>query len=1290
MKKLLMLVASLTLVFGLVACDQTPGDDGGDDTTLDTITLEGIEDREVFVDDSVNLLDGVTATGNDGEDYSDAVSVDSETCTISDNGVLDTSGAMICTIDYEAFAEGVVARAQAQVTIKTEPIQVSGPVVMNWDFEDETDLEGWSIYVANGGSIDMSVEDGAMKLITTSGAARYETRLDYQGVPLEQGEDYKISFKAKSDTDGKKFHLNFGELLPSDPYFTPFKAEGVDIFTLTNEWQTFEVTFTMNINNQSGGPLFEMGNMEGSQDLDATIWIDDLEIQGGSGEDVFAPTINGADDMYVAVGEDFDALEGVTANDNIDGDITDEIQVLGETVDTTVPGTYNVVHTVTDEAGNWTSVSRVVTVVDFVADENNVDVTTAFDADMVISDDDAASWFTTIVYGEPIFTAEVVDGELVIVSAKDGDKDYGTNYWDHIVRYTDMKFVDGQIYRITFDAKTDEMGNETANMMVKVESSDFAAEKTLVVEDTYGTQTLTFRYTGNSTLNGALLFFVGGREHVISIKDIDVLTEAAAAEVDNAPFFGEIKSFKGNAIEVDTALDAIEAYDIEDGILVPVITAVGPNGETEFDSNIPGEWEVTLTATDSADQETSVTFMVTVLDAWTFRDTAWEAWYGDQWSGATDSIVTVNEGELVVDVIYEGTPASYATQVFQEGFAVEQGKTYRISFDARADEAKDINVAFGDALDTDPWFTNFAEMTNVTLGTEMTTYTIDFEMTEPTTEDQGKLVFELATAVNTKVYIDNVKIEETTAIDGDIVAETNQVIDGEFTAPDPQLSFDDSAWTAWYGDQWSGETDSVVEIYNGELTVDVIYEGTPASYATQVFQEGFAVEQGKTYRISFDARADEAKDINVAFGDALDTDPWFTNFAEMTTVTLGTEMTTYTIDFEMTEATTEDQGKLVFELATAVNTMVYIDNVKIEETTAIDGNIVEGTNQVLEGTFELPNPDVLFESTTWAAWYGDQWSGETDSVVLIDNGELTVDVIYEGTPASYATQVFQEGFAVENGKFYRISFDARADEAKDINVAFGDALDADPWFTNFAEMTTVTLDTMMQTYTIEFEMTEPTTEDQGKLVFELATAVNTMVYIDNVKLEEIDALGGTVVEGTNQVEYGDFEPLSFDDSAWAAWYGDQWSGETDSVVLIDNGELTVDVIYEGTPASYATQVFQEGFEVENGKFYRITFDARANEAKDINVAFGDALDTDPWFTNFAEMTTVTLGTEMTTYTIEFEMTEPTTADQGKLVFELATAVNTKVFIDNVKIEEIDALGGTIVEGTDRVEDGDFE
>ncbi|MTE26101.1 immunoglobulin-like domain-containing protein [Winogradskyella ouciana] len=96
--------------------------------------------------------------------------------------------------------------------------------------------------------------------------------------------------------------------------------------------------------NQVPGPCdnFTYGEVE-----DYTIIIE------GNGPDTEAPviTLNGASTLNLELGDTYSEL-GATAIDNIDGDITGNIVVGGDTVDTNTVGSYVVTYNVSDTAGN--------------------------------------------------------------------------------------------------------------------------------------------------------------------------------------------------------------------------------------------------------------------------------------------------------------------------------------------------------------------------------------------------------------------------------------------------------------------------------------------------------------------------------------------------------------------------------------------------------------------------------------------------------------------------------------------------------------------------------------------------------------------------------------------------------------------------------------------------------------------------------------------------------------------------------------------------------------------------
>ena len=77
------------------------------------------------------------------------------------------------------------------------------------------------------------------------------------------------------------------------------------------------------------------------------------------------PVISGAGNKTIPINSKFDNKSGVTAKDNVDGDMTKSLKIEG-TVNTKVKGVYILVYSVKDKSGNLTSVTRKITVADTV------------------------------------------------------------------------------------------------------------------------------------------------------------------------------------------------------------------------------------------------------------------------------------------------------------------------------------------------------------------------------------------------------------------------------------------------------------------------------------------------------------------------------------------------------------------------------------------------------------------------------------------------------------------------------------------------------------------------------------------------------------------------------------------------------------------------------------------------------------------------------------------------------------------------------------------------------------
>lgn len=85
------------------------------------------------------------------------------------------------------------------------------------------------------------------------------------------------------------------------------------------------------------------------------------EVEPGQDEENTLPEII-AEDKIINIGEDFDRLDGITANDKEDGDITSKIKVVEDTVDINTAGKYIITYNVEDSNGAVTTKTIKITV----------------------------------------------------------------------------------------------------------------------------------------------------------------------------------------------------------------------------------------------------------------------------------------------------------------------------------------------------------------------------------------------------------------------------------------------------------------------------------------------------------------------------------------------------------------------------------------------------------------------------------------------------------------------------------------------------------------------------------------------------------------------------------------------------------------------------------------------------------------------------------------------------------------------------------------------------------------
>lgn len=453
-KRFIVVVLMLLAVFTLVAC----GEDVDPVETLTAITFSGVDDVTLDFEEPFNVMDGVTAKGNNGVDYTSEITYTHANTVIITDDVLDTTVTGAQAIKYEVEVDGILAQKFRMVTVKS-PEAVEGQMLINADFEQGP--AGWNdssvVYEADGGTIVLSGDEGALKAEVVAGVNSYTPRFGQMNVPFDNDVTYEISFDAKSSVE-KTINLQVGELLTSAPYFTDFKTGLTVHKTITTEWATYSFKFTMNQDeeNHRGGLLFELGALGGNQ-IDATMWFDNVVIEEATPDpDETAPAFTGlAESKSILVNGSFDPMAGVTAFDVVDGDVSEDIAVVIKneadevvtTIDTSVEATYTLTYTVSDAAGNEAEFIMTLEVVGMQFNETNLIVNGNFEAAL----GDPSEWE---VYTEnaAFVTASGIDDENNVFSITTAGAGAGNPY-DVKLMQSNLTLVEGKTYRVTLVMK---------------------------------------------------------------------------------------------------------------------------------------------------------------------------------------------------------------------------------------------------------------------------------------------------------------------------------------------------------------------------------------------------------------------------------------------------------------------------------------------------------------------------------------------------------------------------------------------------------------------------------------------------------------------------------------------------------------------------------------------------------------------------------------------------------------------------------------------------------------------
>ncbi len=275
-----------------------------------------------------------------------------------------------------------------------------------------------------------------------------------------------------------------------------------------------------------------------------------------------------------------------------------------------------------------------------------------------------------------------------------------------------------------------------------------------------------------------------------------------------------------------------------------------------------------------------------------------ENWTLRSFNGADGNISVTNDGYLKVEATTPGT-SDWHLGIRQQGFLLENGKTYEVNYMAYADTNRPSDVIIHHADGTQYHY----HAPN--LSTTPSTYSFQFTM-DGTTDSDAVISLNSGSS-DIPVYYDNISI---TPLDCDPLAICEII----------QNKYFNSNTENWEVKNFNGAAGNLSVTNNGFLKVEVTTAGT-SNWHLGARQRGLLLENGKVYNVSYDAYADANRPSNVIVGKTDGTQYYYHDQA------LTTTPTTYSFQFTMSQATNTDAMIIFNSGAAAISS--YYDNISI-------------------------------------------------------------------------------------------------------------------------------------------------------------------------------------------------------------------------------------------------------------------------------------------------------------------------------------------------------------------------
>lgn len=535
-------------------------------------------------------------------------------------------------------------------------------------------------------------------------------------------------------------------------------------------------------------------------------------------------------------------------------------------------------------------------------------------------------------------------------------------------------------------------------------------------------------------------------------------------------------------------------------------------------------------------------------------------------------LLTAQSGKASAEIVNEsirittenkGT-VNYAIQLVQPGIPMKQGGIYKLSFEAKADEARTI---FTTISAPDRSYRRYLEDRLVKLGTEFATYTYEFTVLDES-DPNGRLEFNLGDQESlSAVEFKNIRIEKTDQLvveePGKIVSpDGNYIYNGQFDIGEDRMKY----WEVEGKD--IGSKFEVTNI-NGIREFKVIVPSNITDLeSVKLKQTELGIGMNASYKLSFHAYGDGDKTILARIN------------GQEFEVPINTLYNHYEYSFSTDNSLVN--ADLEFLLGNSGTT--YIDNVRLVED-----------KMILNGEF---NQDMA----SWEVYVDSGISSFANySIASEDANKVFAMNIRNTSDADYKIQLKQNNIKLEKDKWYKLNFDAKSTLDRALLFALQRDGSSDDNWQAYGE-NRVELNAEYQTYELKFKMNYET--DLNTILSISMGAVNGIqitedhtVYIDNVYLEEIEEAELDPIEPIegDLIKNGDF---SEGESYWIT----QIISPGEGTVIYSDNKVKFDIQSVGVE-DWNIQLKQTGIVLEAGGTYEIKANFLSSASREVKIAF---------------------------------------------------------------------------------------